>query len=243
MDLHLAEKRLRDIVRQVSAENRAELDRHKTNHADISRPDFLWHYLLQSFATMGRSGGWNGLIGNRANHNRVTYLALTTLPDLDRRPVARDVCRDAKVRMPNRKGDFIVGCFYRIRDMGGPESAKSQLLARPGRQAKICWLKSMPGIGDKYARNIMMDVYHEDFRESIAVDARIKSVSKVLGLSFPSYSEHEHFYLNVAHQAGLNGWELDRLLYNFLPDVLLGLNAASPAAARPTASKASKGHG
>ena len=46
----------------------------------------------------------------------------------------------------------------------------------------------MPGIGDKYARNIMMDVYHEDFRDSIAVDARIKAVSERLGLSFASYS-------------------------------------------------------
>jgi hypothetical protein len=131
--------------------------------------------------------------------------------------------------MPDRKGHFIVGCFDRIRGMGGPEAAKDQLLAQRGRESKIRWLKEMPGIGDKYARNIMMDVYHEDFWDSIAVDARIKSVSERLGLSFPSYSEHEDFYLGVAEQAGLNGWELDRLLYNFLPDVLSGLQLASSA--------------
>ena len=55
-----------------------------------------------------------------------------------------------------------------------------------------------------------MDVYHEDFRDSIALDLRIKAISEALGLSFSSYTEHERFYLDVAREAGLNGWELDR---------------------------------
>jgi hypothetical protein len=36
--------------------------------------------------------------------------------------------------------------------------------------------------------------------------------------------------LGVAEQADLNGWELDRLLYNFLDDVLSGLQLVSSAA-------------
>jgi len=218
-DIAVAQARLVAVVRRLAAEKRAELDKLKENHADIARPDFLWHYLLQSFATMGRSAGSHGLIGNKANYNRVTYPALQALPDGDRLRVAREVCRAAKVRMPDLKGDYIIGCFERVRGMGGPEAAKAELLAQPGREAKIRWLKAMPGIGDKYARNIMMDVYHEDFRDSIAVDARIKSVSVTLGMSFASYPAHEAFYLGVAQQAGLNGWELDRLLYNFTEDV------------------------
>jgi hypothetical protein len=59
----------------------------------------------------------------------------------------------------------------------------------------------------------MMDVYHEDFRDSIAVDARIKKVSAAHGLSFGAYAEEEDFYLNVARKAGLNGLELDRLMF------------------------------
>ncbi|HEY3853400.1 MAG TPA: hypothetical protein VGO67_03290 [Verrucomicrobiae bacterium] len=76
-------------------------------------------------------------------------------------------------------------------------------------------MKSFSGIGDKYARNIMMDVYHPEFRDSIAVDARIKALSNALGVSFDSYADHERFYLSVAHDAGLNGWELDRLIFHF----------------------------
>ncbi len=74
----------------------------------------------------------------------------------------------------------------------------------------------------------MMDVYHEDFRESIALDARIKAISKALGLKFTSYADEEKFYLDVARQAGLNGWELDRMMFNFRPEIerRLGISQA-----------------
>jgi len=225
-----AQGRLVKVVKRLAKEKKAELEKLKENHAEIARPDFLWHYLLQSFATWGRSSGWQGLIGNPANYKRVTYTALEALSEADRFRVACEVCRAAKVRWPDRKAKYILGCFERIHSMGGPDAAKEQLLAQPGREAKLRWLKEMPGIGDKYARNIMMDVYHEDFRDSIAVDARIKSVSEALGLSFASYSDHEAFYLGVAREAGLNGWELDRLLYNFLDDMQSQLQHGAPRA-------------
>lgn len=121
--------------------------------------------------------------------------------------------------MPDRKARFILGCFEHIRDLGGPAAAKAALLSCVGRESKIRFLKEFPGIGPKYARNIMMDVYHKDFRDSIAIDVRIKSVSALLGVSFPSYSAHENFYLEVARRSGVNGWELDRILYNYRTEV------------------------
>jgi hypothetical protein len=59
----------------------------------------------------------------------------------------------------------------------------------------------------------MMDVYHEDSRDSIAVDQRIEKVSAFLGLSFCSYAEHEQFYLDIAKEAGLEGWKVDRFCF------------------------------
>src|SRR5262245_50193727 len=50
-DPAVAQARLVAVVRRLAAEKRAELDKLKENHADIARPDFLWQYLLQSFAT------------------------------------------------------------------------------------------------------------------------------------------------------------------------------------------------
>ena len=79
----------------------------------------------------------------------------------------------------------------------------------------------------------MMDVYYEEFRDGIAVDARISAISAVPGLRFTSYAEEEAFYIEVAKEAGLNGWELDRLLFNFNREVeaLLGISP-QPAAGR-----------
>ena len=50
-----------------------------------------------------------------------------------------------------------------------------------------------------------MDVYHPDFRDSIAIDWRIEKISRALGVTFGSYLEEEQFYLHAAHAAGLNG--------------------------------------
>ena len=100
------------------------------------------------------------------------------------------------------------------------KKAIEKLLSAQGREEKMRFLEKFPGIGPKYARNIMMDVYHEDFRNSIAIDVRVKKISENLGLNFKKYQEHENFFLDAAREANLNGWELDRLMYNFTDDFL-----------------------
>lgn len=207
--------KLAAVAKALAVEHKSRLDSLKAWERYMERPDFLWHFLLQSFGTMGRASGWAGL-SKPENYNRITYEALTALPASQRLAVAESACRDGKVRMPVIKAGYIVGCFDRIKQLGGPEAAKKQLLEQPGRDAKIQFLKTFPGIGDKYGRNILMDVYHPDFRNSIAIDVRIKDISQFLGISFPNYAQHEQFYLDTAHEAGLNGWELDRLMFNYL---------------------------
>lgn len=224
-----AKGRLAEVVRQLAAEKRAELEKLKSGYLGLSRPDFIWHYLLQSFSTMGRAAGWEGLIGNQENYRRVTYEVLGKLPPDARRSQVLEVCRAAKLRMPAKKAGFIVACFDHVQHLGGLEAAKAQLLEQPGREAKMAFLDAFPGIGEKYARNIMMDVYHEDFRDSIALDVRILAISKALGLTFTSYRAHEAFYVDVAQAAGLNGWELDRLLFHFRSEVELRLGMSAKA--------------
>ncbi len=214
------QKTLAARARTVARKHRLRLKELKSAHENLARPDFLWHYLLLSFATMGRAAGRHGLIETPSNYERVTNEALAALSARARRKQVEETCRAAKVRMPAKKAEFIMGCFNEVKRMGGPIAARQILLGLPGREAKIRFLKALPGIGDKYARNIMMDVYHEDFRDCIAVDARIKSISKAHGLSFRTYSEEEDFYLGIAREAGINGWELDRLLFNFQSEFL-----------------------
>jgi hypothetical protein len=183
------QSQLAAIAKALARKKKDKLDELKAAHGDLARRDFLWHYLLQSFATMGRAAGWRGLIGNKDNYNKVRYEALAKLPPRARASQVERTCKAAKIRMPGRKAKYILNCFEQVKELGGPAAAKKRLLEQPGRDAKIRFLKSFSGIGDKYARNIMMDVYHEDFRDSIAIDARIKAVSQAWGLSFASYTK------------------------------------------------------
>ena len=219
----LQRKNIAKLAKALAREKKNDLDKLKAEHDQLARPDFLWHYLLQSFATMGRSSGKHGLIDNKDNYNKISYETLVPLSANARAIQVEQTCRAAKIRMPSVKGHYILECFEQVRELGGPEAAKTILLAQVGRDAKIQFLKSFSGIGDKYSRNIMMDVYHEDFRDCIAIDARIKALSKAFGVSFKSYAAHEAFYLSVAADAGLNGWELDRLMFNFQGEFLNGV--------------------
>jgi hypothetical protein len=56
-----------------------------------------------------------------------------------------------------------------------------------------------------------MDVYHPDFHDAFAVDERM---TEALRYPFKTYAEHERFYQEIAREARLEGWEVDRLLYN-----------------------------
>lgn len=175
--------KLATVAKNINDQHSGYLDSLKKGYSEIERDDFLWHFLLQSFSTMGRSSGWKGLIGNKGNYDQVTFNALSVLSNEEREAVVKSVCRVAKVRMPDRKANFILGCFNAVNEMGGLKQAKQNLLSAQGCDGKMKFLQQFPGIGPKYARNIMMDVYHEGFRDSIAIDVRIKAVSKALGES------------------------------------------------------------
>jgi hypothetical protein len=218
--------RLAAVVKPLAEKHHKTLERLKKEEKQLSRPDFLWHYMLQSFATLGSVRGWDGLIGNEENYAKVTYEALSKLSADRRLSRLEKTLLKAKVRMPYKKADWLAENFDRIEEMGGPEAAKKALLRQPNRNEKIKFLKAFAGIGDKYARNIMMDVYHPDFRDSIAIDARIEGITEMLGLEFGRYEEQERFYVEAAHEAGLTGWELDRLIFNCRDKVVEKLNAA-----------------
>ncbi len=194
--------------------------------SESKRPDFVWHILLQSFATMGNSRGWDGLIGNQDNYTQVTFDALSGLEHAERLKKVNEVFRVAIVRRRKTKAGWLNRNYDLVAEMGGPEGAKKKALAQDGREAKIAFMKQFHGIGDKYARNIWMDVYHPEFRNTIAVDDRIKSVTQALGNEFKNYEEEERFYQEIAEEVGLEGWEVDRLLYNYKDHFLAAIFAS-----------------
>jgi len=222
-DLKRAKSLLVPVVKRIARHKdvKARLAKGKAGRKDLARSDFVWHELLLSFATMGNSRGAEGLIRNQGNYKRVTFEALSRKPTKTARlKELLAVLRAAKVRMPPKKAVCLADAFERVKQMGGPRKAKAELFRRDGYEGKIRFWQEFDGIGDKYSRNIMMDVYHPDFRNYIAVDERIKRITRALGLVFGGYEPEEEFYLDVAKRAGIEGWELDRMLYGFRDRVL-----------------------
>jgi hypothetical protein len=60
-----------------------------------------------------------------------------------------------------------------------------------------------------------MDIYDDDFRDSIAIDVRLKRIARAIGFNGTRYCESEDMFRDLARDAGLDAWELDRLLYGF----------------------------
>jgi thermostable 8-oxoguanine DNA glycosylase len=205
-------------LRHITPEMREHLRSLKEWGTEESkRSDFVWHILLQSFATWGAARGAEGLINNPNNYSRVTFERLSKHYPKKRYETLQKVFRKAGIRWPETKAVLMARNYDLVRNMGGLAEARKRALASRGREAKISFMKRFHGIGDKYARNIWMDVYHRDFHDAIAVDERIKKITKALGYSFKptEYDKHERFYQEIAKEAGLQGWELDRLLFNY----------------------------
>jgi hypothetical protein len=212
--------RLVQALRHLTPDMRAKLAEEKSKVQELDKPEFIWHFLLQSFSTMGNSRGYQGLILNQANYRMVTFDVLSKMSRAERLDRLQRIFSAAALRMPVQKARRQADNYDLIVSWGGIEATKKMALAQRGRDAKISFMRRFHGIGEKYARNIWMDVYHPDFYDSIAVDERIKKITDAMGYHFSSYRDHEGFYLDIAKEAGLQGWELDRLLYNFNEEFL-----------------------
>jgi hypothetical protein len=224
-NLEQARKQLAVIIYPLVDEQAKYLERIKRESLkQMEREDLVWLSLLSSMSTMGNVRGYLGLICTRENYEKVTFEALSQLPShKDRVHVLKATLRAAKVRFPDRKAEWLAANFEAIVKMGGLFAAKEQLFGAKGKEGKIKFLDGFVGISDKYARDIMMDTYHPEFRDSIAVDERLRGISQELGLSFKDYESHENFYLDVAREVGLEGWELDRLMFRFVDDIICSL--------------------
>ena len=226
--------RLLKVLRHPTAEMQQKLDEsRKRGRSFRQRPDLVWFLLLKSMATMGSSRGYAGLIQDKKVLGSVSYQALAQLDESNRLGRLSQAMRKAKVRMPDRKAKWLADNFIKIEEMGGVEAVTRRALALRCREEKLAFMKQFRGIGEKYGRNVWMDLYDPEFRSSIAVDERIKKMTTELGYSFKSYGEHEAFYKELAEEAQLEPWALDRLIYNFTDYLLSAVRGEPPANKTP----------
>ena len=183
-----------------------------------TRSDMIWYEIVLSLSTMGHSRG-AVLATNKSKYETVTYNTVVDIDTEDRPEYFESALRESNVRYPNKKARWLSENILLIENMGGISAANEAFRQAGGRNEKMSFLKQFMGIGDKYARNIGMDLHHPDFRDTIALDDRIRGLSNSLGLRFDDYDTHEEFYRDTAKQLELTPWELDRILYNFEEEI------------------------
>jgi len=213
-------KRLAATAVSVAEANLHRLESLKIQSQKLERDDFLWCALLTSFATMGTADAYDSFLNNRKSAARVDYFHLASLSPNERHVEITHAVTEGGLRWPSKKAEYILSAFNRIQDMGGPGAAMAQLRSKKTAEEMMRFASEFKGIGDKYARNMFMDIYHPNFRNRIAIDVRIQKISDAHDLTFDSYSEHEAFYLAVAKSAGLTGSELDRLMFHYTEEFL-----------------------
>ncbi len=199
------------------------------------RPDVVWRLLLQSAATMGNSRGWNGLFGGAMLPTLIGFDAVGAIrPDL-RGSYMAPILQTASVRMPRQKAEALALNHAIITALGGETAARSAAFAQPTRDAKIAFMKGFHGIGDKYARNVWMDLYDSHFHDAIAYDERLKKVAAAMGAQFQNYMAAEQYFTELARESGREPWEVDRLLYHFNSDALDAVASRANKDLQPTA--------
>ena len=222
-------ERLVSALRNMPGHMRLRLEELKAEGEQLrKRPDLLWYLLLQSAATQGNSRGWAGLCGDPATLSSVAYAVLAPLSPSAREERLLDALRRAKVRMQTSKASRLAANVARIADLGGVEEATRRMLALPTPDAKLRFMRSFAGIGEKYGRNVWMDIYDSAFRNTVAVDERLKKIARALGYTGTGYPQAEALFCAIASDADLEPWELDRVLYNFT-DHFLGIIERSEA--------------
>lgn len=183
------------------------------------RDDYLWNRLVASFATLGNSAG-AVLVTEENNYDKIRYENVRQMDNDEREQHFEQIFRECNVRYPERKADYLTRNVDRIEEMGGLAEAQREFEESIGKENKLDFLEQFLNIGEKYSRNILMDLYHPEVRDELAIDSRIQAVSKKLDLAFDErYPEEADFYRSVADKIGVEPWELDRILYNFDTEV------------------------
>lgn len=185
-----------------------------------AREDVLWYLLLQSMSTLQSSAGHAHIFPgiDKEPLATVAHGSLRQMSAAGRERALLHAFR--KVRYGEIKAMRLALNFEFIESMGGLQSATSSMRALGTMEAKKAWVRRFKGIGNKYARNFWMDIRDSHFEDSIAIDSRLASVGRILGMPSDDYDQQEAFFLGIASEAGISGWEADRLIYNFRKELM-----------------------
>lgn len=213
--------RLIRALRRLDPDKEQALAKTKAD-AEVLRQqrDLLWRLLVGAMSTLGNSRGYKKMFGAPGLYREVSFAVLEGLTEAGREKKLERTLSRATVLWSRKKAVWLNRNFERIQELGGVHRANQQALALPDRTAKMQFMRQFSGIGEKYARDVWMDIHDPHFRDTIALDVNVKKITAALGYSFGSYEEEERFFRKIAQKAERELWEADRLLYQFNDDFL-----------------------
>jgi hypothetical protein len=190
------------MLGDTASEHRNRLESTK---ADALRwgahPDWPWNGVVLSAATRGGSARWDRNVAPRYDAELSWAVVDPLLADERKRRF------ETVGRFWRRTANWLETVYQHIRDTGGPARIR-QALAPMDAETVISFWTAFPDVGEKYARNIMMDIYDIRFRDGrFAIDSRIKSLLPGLGYqSRARYGAQEAFLDGLASEVGVRGW-------------------------------------
>jgi hypothetical protein len=172
-------------------------------------PDWPWIGRVQSAATHGGSWRWEEKV-RPIYESKLSWSAISEILPSERRERLETVGR-----FWDKTATWLEQAYIKIQSAGGPEALRDRLNLMPAKEVISFW-KSFQGFNEKYARNIMMDIYHPNFRNDFfAIDSRLEALLPILGyVGKRNYLSREKFLFDLSGDVGVIAWDLDRLLYS-----------------------------
>ncbi|WP_288338440.1 hypothetical protein [uncultured Sphingomonas sp.] len=212
----MGHERVVEVLKKLAVEHADALAASKRAAIEHGRhSDWPWNGIVLSAATLGGSWRWEKRV-QPIYDAELSWRALLGLTAEERRQRFNKVGGYWR-----RTSAFLERVYGRLLEEGGPEGSRSTLEEMSGPEILAFWA-AFDGVGPKYARNIMMDIHHPSFRRDyFAIDSRIQKLLPVLGYTGPNrYESMEAFLNKLAADTGMEGWDLDRLLYQRHDDLI-----------------------
>lgn len=208
-----------EILRDILDGDRDRLTAQFEAGAQLRRQaGWAWYVFVQSYGTNGGVRSWDAFLAE-GGADLISWdpLFAGTPGDADAAAARLDALshRFLAPRRASRTRPALLATLRRFHAVGGPDVVARTWMGHKRTETVLGWLKTFPMIGDKYARNMCMDVSHPLILDHIALDHRIHALCDLVE-GAPAripYRSREGWLRGIAGGLGINGWYLDRLLF------------------------------
>lgn len=200
----------------------------------------LWFCFLNQVMVAGGSRSVDRM-RDSGDHALLAYRRLCGLSRSEQRRVIHRLFREHAVRWTERsskecrKTRAVVHNLQVLRDSGGPTAYLERICAKGRPLPPVTQIATdFEYIGLKGSQDLAAELGLS--RDAIAIDVRVLAVLKAAGVDVPrgvktSPAKYaavcEALRLQVCQPAGIEGYRLDRAMYQFKDDILLHLNNRS----------------